>query len=130
MTNLNASGRNSAFAQPRFTNLVPMFISDLDSESQELKRNAAQALGRIGDIRAVEPLLALLEKSEVPAVQKAAVKALGKLGSPKVLPKLRQMLTHSDPHPFFPIERTLTKAIKRLERQLPPPTPPQTPPMN
>ena len=118
MTNQITSGRNSAFAQPRYSNLVPMFISDLESESPELKRNAAQALGRIGDIRAVEPLLALLEKDDVPvlAVQKAAVKALGRLGSPKALPKLIQMLTHPPNQPYFPIEQTLSKAIRRLER--------------
>ena len=116
-----ASGRNNAFAQPRYSNLVPMFIRDLESESSELRRNAAQALGRIRDSRAVEPLLALLEKDDVPAapaVQKAAVKALGRLGNPQALPKLTQMLAQPAAAAFYPIERTLAKAIKRLERRL------------
>src|ERR1700694_2947405 len=72
-SNPNSSQR---FEQPRYKNLVPMFIRDLGSESSELRRNAAQALGRIGDKRAVEPLLATLDSDAAFAVRKAAAKAL------------------------------------------------------
>ncbi len=46
-----------------------------------LCQKAAEALGKIGDARAVEPLIATLEDSDV-AVRWTAAQALGKLVSP------------------------------------------------
>ncbi len=49
------SDRNSA---------VPALIKALEDESMEVRRNASEALGRIGDPRALEPLNEMLEQSE------------------------------------------------------------------
>ncbi len=56
-------------------NLINVLLYDRD---WKVRRDAAEALGKIGDARAVEPLIqALKDKKEV--VQIAAKKALGKI---------------------------------------------------
>ncbi len=59
---------------------------------------AADALGRIGDRRAFEPLLAAM-KSEDPFLRKAAAKAIGRLGDPRALAPLLEAL--NDPELAF-----------------------------
>jgi HEAT repeat protein len=49
--------------------------------------NAAEALGRLGDPKAVEALLSLL-KDEMPEVRESAVFALGELGDERILAPL------------------------------------------
>lgn len=60
---------------------VQSFIGLLNSEDPILRAAAADALGWIGDIRAVPPLLARLQSAdEHEAVREIAAEALGKLG--------------------------------------------------
>jgi HEAT repeat protein len=51
-----------------------------------VRRAAAEALGRIGDARAVKPLMIALRYARDPDVRTAASKALGQSGAPAVEP--------------------------------------------
>ncbi|MEO0160809.1 MAG: HEAT repeat domain-containing protein [candidate division WOR-3 bacterium] len=55
------------------------FIADLKDEDSYVRRYAAEALGKIGDNRAVEPLIAAL-KDEDSDVRRYAEEALKKIG--------------------------------------------------
>ncbi|MEO0137911.1 MAG: HEAT repeat domain-containing protein [candidate division WOR-3 bacterium] len=55
------------------------FIAALKDENSDVRRCAAQALGKIKDNRAVEPLIAAL-KDEVSDVRRSAEEALKKIG--------------------------------------------------
>lgn len=56
-----------------------------------LRRNAARALGKVGDRSAVAALTARLDDSDY-YVREAAAQALEEIGDPSCVPKLRQML--------------------------------------
>jgi HEAT repeat protein len=56
-------------------------IENLEDEDADVRRAAAQALGKIGDVRAVEPLIEHTGYWE-------AIEALGKIGEPAVEPLL------------------------------------------
>jgi HEAT repeat protein len=53
----------------------------------EERRAAVEELGRLGDPRAVEPLIAVLHEAyhAAPSIQEAAAEALGRLGDPRAL---------------------------------------------
>jgi len=56
----------------------------------EFRRRAAQALGRIKDAHAVEPLIAALKGDKEAAVRRAAAEALRSIGTPEALAALRK----------------------------------------
>ena len=58
---------------------VKRLINDLKDEDRFVRRDAAEALGKIGDERAVEPLIRVL-KDEEWTVRWEAASALGKIG--------------------------------------------------
>ena len=63
----------------------------LKSDNMHLRHNAARALGKIGEAKAVMPLIEVLCcPNEAVVVQSAAAVALGRLGDPRA----RRMLTH------------------------------------
>jgi HEAT repeat protein len=64
--------------------------------SVEVRTRAAQALGRMGSPRAVEPLLAALTDGP-PAMQPQVLWALGEIGAPDTVPALRTALTAPSP---------------------------------
>jgi hypothetical protein len=64
---------------------VGALIFYLRSSQPYARENAARALGRIGDLRAFEPLIANLNDAHL-AVCKAAVEALGQMGKPAIEP--------------------------------------------
>jgi hypothetical protein len=53
---------------------------------------AAETLGKIGDKRAVEPLMDVLGSSEEPGLLEAAAEALGRLGDKRAIRSLRDVL--------------------------------------
>jgi HEAT repeat protein len=65
---------------PAFSSL----IDDLKNERSSVRWAAAEALGKIGDERAVAPLKDALQ-DENSSVRRAVIEALGKLGTPAVL---------------------------------------------
>ncbi|OTX97405.1 hypothetical protein BK729_16330 [Bacillus thuringiensis serovar wratislaviensis] len=65
------------------SNMIEQLIGALDSPDEEVRKAAAQALGKAGEPRAVEPLIAILEDDRLyPRLE--ASKALGKIGLPAV----------------------------------------------
>jgi HEAT repeat protein len=70
---------------------VPALIQALGDWSENVRRAAAEALGKLGDPQAVPPLIqALGDRSE--NVRRAAAEALGKLGDPQAVPALIEAL--------------------------------------
>ncbi len=74
---------------------VPELIAALQDRDGNVRRLAASALGKIGDPRAVEPLLTLLASESNPQVRPYAIKALGKIGDPRARADLERI--SSDP---------------------------------
>ncbi len=70
---------------------LPELLAALKSEDGNIRRLAASALGKIGDERAVQPLLDLLAVETKPQVRQYAVKALGKIGSAQAIPVLTRI---------------------------------------
>lgn len=70
-------------------------LSDEDDRTElggyPLRRNAARALGKLGDRRAVSPLIECLSCADY-YVREAAAQALGQLRSPEAIPPLMQLL--------------------------------------
>jgi len=57
-----------------------------------LRRNAARALGKLGDTQALEPLISCLAISDY-YLREAAAQSLEMLGDPRAIPPLRELLT-------------------------------------
>jgi twitching motility protein PilT len=79
--------------------IVPATIGLLKDADWWLRISAADALGRLRDPRAVEPLVAVLAD---PDVKWAAVEALGRIADLRALPAMGKML--ADPAPDVRIE--------------------------
>ncbi len=91
------------------------------SSSLEIQK-AAEALGSIGDDRAVEPLTALLSDRR-PEIALAAARALGDIGSGRAVEGLLQSAAHHESHPVqAEAEKSLIKigasAVRPLLAQL------------
>jgi HEAT repeat protein len=74
---------------------VKGLIFALQRKDPTVQYDAAEALGEIGDDRAVEPLLAALKNDETGGVRWKAAEALSKLGTPAVA-GLTSALQHDD----------------------------------
>lgn len=70
---------------------VPSLTTFLKATDGNVRRTCCSALGKIGDIRAEEGLLRVLEDSR-PQVREYAVKALGRIGSKRACPILKKMI--------------------------------------
>jgi len=62
--------------------MIAEFLKNLSHERPECRWGAADALGRIGDERAVEPLSAAMKDPD-PRGRKKAAWALGQIGDPR-----------------------------------------------
>ena len=60
----------------------PELVGLLQHPDGNVRRLSASALGKLGDTRAVDALIALLSREEKPQVRQYAVKALGRMGKP------------------------------------------------
>ena len=89
---------------------VDGLIVALKDSDEDVRCQAAWALGRTGKTRAVEALIAALE--DAPAVRKQAIRALGEIGDPRALPALNVALKDEDPR----VRRYAAKAIARIQR--------------
>ena len=59
---------------------VEILIEYLEDDDWLVREAAADLLGKIGDVRAVEPLMKRLEKDKDTGVKELAIKALGLIG--------------------------------------------------
>lgn len=72
---------------------VEPLVKALNHKNSDVQRGAAEALGDIGDARAVEPLIAVVNNSfEYSAVRGEAIKALAKIGDTRAVRSLVTIL--------------------------------------
>jgi HEAT repeat protein len=77
---------------------VPMLADGLESTSYDVRRACALALGRSGDARALEPLLAALDDTELTEPERSfAAEALGDLGDQAAAGRLRATVDAARP---------------------------------
>ena len=65
--------------------IIDSLINDLAAKESDVRQRAAEALGRIGSEKAVEPLITALTKDKESGVRWSAAFALGVLGSEKAV---------------------------------------------
>ena len=116
MRRFNRSGdaieRESAIekmAGQRLSLATAEFITALHDPSPRVRRQAASALGRLGDTAAVPELLHQLELHP-DLVEEETVHALGELGDPAAIPELAKLL--QSPRPL--IRRASARAIAKI----------------
>ena len=83
---------------PKSVDALTNALKDTDDRTEAggypLRRNAARALGRLGDLRAVQPLTECLRCSDF-YVREAAAQALEMLGDPACIPCLIDLLENN-----------------------------------
>lgn len=89
----------------------PAAVEILVDELEISPAYAAAALGRIGERRATEPLISVLQHDSWSA-RSAAAEALGRLGDPNAIDALREM--ENDPRPE--VQRAAEAALAKLEK--------------
>ena len=72
---------------------VPLLVEQLRANDADTRRAAVLALGRIGDRRAVEPLIALLDERDS-HLSASVASALARLGDPRAFEPLLTLLGH------------------------------------
>jgi len=77
-------------------NIIDSMIENLSDEYIFVRWRAADALGRIGSEKAVDPLINTLTTDEDRSVRRNAADALGKIGSEKAVDPLIEALTDED----------------------------------
>lgn len=95
-----------------------LFMRDTDDFT---RRRILAALGRIGDPRAVEPLLDYAGGNATVDSRAGAIYALGEIGDRRALPELQSIAGGNDPK----LNAVAKAAIQRIEAQ---PEPTETPP--
>lgn len=75
---------------------VQGLIFALKSNDPTVQYDAAEALGNLGDSRAVEPLVTALKNDELSGVRWKAAEALSKIGAPAVDALIGALLHHDD----------------------------------
>jgi len=71
-----------ALGELRAVEALDRLVLTLDDDHDNLAQYAAAALGKIGDLRALKPLLRIAAHSTCYSTKKAAAEALGALGAP------------------------------------------------
>ena len=87
----------------------PVFIKALSDDDSDVRRHAAEALGKLGDKRAVDPLInALADDDSI--VRRDAAEALGLLGDKRAVDPLIKALGDKEEW----VRRTAAKALEQL----------------
>jgi HEAT repeat protein len=81
-----------------------------------LRRRAAEALGRVGDLRAVPPLIGALDCPDI-YVRDAVVWALGELGDLKAIPILLDLLKTATEQPYETLIESLGKLAQKAKAE-------------
>ncbi len=112
-TALSFSGCVQDASSPSAARAVTLMIALLRDQSPEIRRTAAESLGKIGDRSAVGFVLPLADDSD-PAVRAAAVQALGRLAS-RPTQEVIVALARSLEDPVDAIKLTASMAIGEVE---------------
>jgi len=84
-----------SFAAPAFADSVEDHIRDLNDENSTVRALAAEALGELKDVRAVEPLIEALNDTDV-FVQESAAQALRSIEEVKGIDPVMNVLKLKD----------------------------------
>jgi HEAT repeat protein len=90
-------------------------IVELGDENAEIREAAAEMIGRLGDLRAVEPLVTALHDSDT-EVRRIAAEALGNLGDSRAVEPLLAVLKYS--YAEYPADSALKRSIAMALRRL------------
>lgn len=94
---------------------VPALLDHLNQEPDTaVRQDMIRALGEIGDVRAVPPLLALLDDRRV---KRQVIDALGKLGDPAPIPALIHIIQSLAPQEYE--DRVSACTDQRYQEELP-----------
>jgi hypothetical protein len=89
---------------------VPALLKSLDHRSIHTRVGAIEALAAVRDVRAIDPLVALLGSEESSEVRWAVALALGEIGEPRSIPPLVQSLRNTDRY----VRYGAAKALEQL----------------
>jgi ATP-dependent DNA helicase RecQ len=106
-----------ALGESKSPNAIPELIYALENKNGNIRRLGASALGKIGDARAVEPLLKLLDYESKPQVRQYAVKALGVIGDKRAEQLLQQIANNNDE--MYYTRDAANIALNRIRRRSP-----------
>lgn len=90
--------------------LLPLLLD----KSELVRRETAYALGKVGDVRAVVPLLATLQKDKIAEVRNAAVTALGEIGEPRAVGELIRILQQNPKEKDAFLRRAAARSIGQI----------------
>lgn len=85
-------------------------INDLDSSTVDVRRRAAESLGDIGDLKAVDPLIHALDDEDY-FMQINTTVALGKIGDPRAVNPLISLYLENDHMGRSKLEKAIEEAI-------------------
>lgn len=88
---------------------VEIFIEYLDDEDWVVREAAADVLGKIGDVRSVEPLMERLRKDPDTGVKEMAVKGLGLIGDARPVDLMVEAL------PIKPLRALAIEALGKVK---------------
>lgn len=88
---------------------IPPLIDALVDENPKIAALAAQTLGKMGAVAALDDLIAALDAFEWPVREQAAL-ALGRLGQRTAIPAVRAALDD----PAAPVQRAARHALQQL----------------
>ncbi len=105
---------------PESLNILVWALQDDEDRTElggyPLRRRAAEALGRIGDLRAVPPLLEALNCSDI-YVRDSAVWALGELADLRAIPPLLTLLQVETEQPYESLIESLGKLVQKAKAE-------------
>ncbi len=88
---------------------VEIFIEYLEDEDWLVREAAADLLGKIGDVRAVDPLMRRLERDKDTGVKELAIKSLGLIGDAKPIPLYLEAI------PIRPLRVSAMEALAKIK---------------
>jgi len=89
---------------------IPGLLKLVEHSVSDVRRRAADALGKIGDSQAIPELLKLVEDSDSSTVRSSAADALGKIGDSQAIPGLLKLVEDSD----FSVRRRAADALGQI----------------
>ena len=92
---------------------VKPLMAALNDPDPLVRRQAAEALGKIGDPRAIEPLIAIMSDPD-PLIRRQAIQALRRINDPIAANTLIKILVDKDEQPY--VRATAAEALGKLRQ--------------
>ena len=95
-----------------------VLLHNLNDKSALVRRETAYALGEVGNISAVNPLLTILQKDKILEVRTASVIALGKIGDVSAIDELNKILRRKPEKKEEFLRRAAARSIGNIAEHL------------